>query len=85
VDGILLLLVLVLLGISLAVVASASGQSPARITGHLINIGLALGVMVVLANVPPHLLSGGAAALRRVSLLIGVALFGESATARGAG
>ena len=56
-DGILLTLVLVLLGISLAVVASASGQSPARISGHLINMGLARGVMVVMANVPPHLLS----------------------------
>jgi hypothetical protein len=56
-DGILLTLVLLLLGVSLAVVASASGQSPARISGHLINIGLALGVMVVMANVPPHLLS----------------------------
>jgi rod shape determining protein RodA len=56
-DGILLTLVIVLLGISLAVVASASGQSTARISGHLINIGLALSVMVVMANVPPHLLS----------------------------
>lgn len=56
-DGILLALVLLLLGISLAVVASASGQSPARISGHLVNIGLALSVMVVMANVPPHLLS----------------------------
>ena len=36
-DGILLTLVLLLLGVSLAVVASASGQSPARISGHLIN------------------------------------------------
>src|SRR5512139_2044895 len=72
-DGILLALVVLLLGISLAVVASASGQSPARISGHLINIGLALGVMVVMANVPPHLLS-------KVGLplyVAGVALFGE--------
>jgi rod shape determining protein RodA len=78
-DGILLLLVLLLLGISLAVVASASGQSPARITGHLINIGLALSVMVVMANVPPHLLSkvGPPLYVAGVVLLIGVALFGE--------
>ena len=78
-DGILLTLVLLLLGISLAVVASASGQSPARITGHLINIGLALGLMVVIANVPPHLLSkvGPPLYVAGVVLLIGVALFGE--------
>jgi rod shape determining protein RodA len=78
-DGILLTLVLLLLGISLAVVTSASGQSPARISGHLINIGLALGVMVVMANVPPHLLSkvGLPLYVAGVVMLIGVALFGE--------
>ena len=78
-DGILLTLVLLLLGVSLAVVASASGQSPARISGHLINIGLALGVMVVMANVPPHILSkvGPPLYVAGVVLLIGVALFGE--------
>lgn len=78
-DGILLILVLLLLGISLAVVASASGQSPARISGHLINMGLALSLMVVMANVPPHLLSkvGPSLFVVGVLLLIGVALFGE--------
>jgi rod shape determining protein RodA len=78
-DGILLVLVLLLLGISLAVVASASGQSPARISGHLVNMGLALAVMVVMANVPPHLLSkaGPPLYVAGVALLIGVALFGE--------
>ena len=78
-DGILLTLVIVLLGISLAVVASASGQSSARISGHLINIGLALSVMVVMANVPPHLLSkvGLPLYVAGVVMLIGVALFGE--------
>ena len=78
-DGILLALVLLLLGVSLAVVASASGHSPARISGHLVNIGLALSVMVVMANVPPHLLSkvGPPLYVAGVVLLIGVALFGE--------
>src|SRR5512139_2608949 len=73
VDGILLVLVVLLLGISLAVVTSASGQSPARISGHLINIGLALGLMVVMANVPPHLLSKVGPPL----YVTGVVLFGE--------
>ncbi|WP_324780125.1 rod shape-determining protein RodA [Thiobacillus sedimenti] len=79
VDVILLVLVLLLLGISLAVVTSASGESPARITGHLVNIALALGVMVVMANVPPHLLSKVGPPLYAVGivLLVGVALFGE--------
>jgi rod shape determining protein RodA len=78
-DGILMILVLLLLGISLAVVASASGQSPARITGHLINMGLALALMVVIANVPPHILSkaGPPLFVMGVVLLVGVALFGE--------
>ncbi len=78
-DGMLLVLVLLLLGVSLAVVVSASGQNPARISGHLINMGLALGVMVVMANVPPHLLSrvGPPLFFAGVVLLIGVALFGE--------
>jgi rod shape determining protein RodA len=78
-DGILLMLVLLLLGISLAMVASASGQSPARISGHLINIGLALSLMVVMANIPPHLLSkvGPLLFVGGVLLLVGVALFGE--------
>lgn len=78
-DSILLLLVLVLLGISLAMVASASGQSPARITSHVINIGLALGVMVVFANIPPHLLSRAGLPLyvAGIVLLVAVALFGE--------
>ncbi|MFP5418662.1 MAG: rod shape-determining protein RodA [Gammaproteobacteria bacterium] len=78
-DGVLLILVFMLLGISLAVVASASGQSAGRISGHLINMGLALAVMVVVANVPPHLLSkvGPPLYIAGVVLLIGVALFGE--------
>ncbi len=78
-DGILLILVLLVLGISLAVVASASGQSTARISGHLVNMGLALLVMVIMANIPPHLLSkvGPPLYVVGVLLLIGVALFGE--------
>ncbi|MDO9221095.1 MAG: rod shape-determining protein RodA [Thiobacillus sp.] len=78
-DGILLTLVVLLLGVSLAMVTSASGQSPARISGHLINIGLALSVMVVMANIPPHILSkvGPPLYVAGVILLIGVALFGE--------
>lgn len=79
VDGILLTLVVLVLAISLAVVTSASGQSPARISGHLVNMGLALAVMVLMANVPPHLLSkaGPPLYVAGIVLLVGVALFGE--------
>ena len=78
-DGILLMLVLALLLISAAVVYSASGQSTARLTGHLMNMSLALGVMIVLANISPHLLARAGPLLYTlgVLLLIGVALFGE--------
>ncbi len=79
VDGILLTLVVLVLGISLAVVTSASGQNPARISGHLVNMGLALAVMVLMANVPPHLLSKVGPPLYGAGmiLLVGVAFFGE--------
>jgi len=79
VDGILLLLLVLVLGISLAVVTSASEQSPARISGHLVNMGLALAVMLLMANVPPHLLSKAGPPLYAAGLvlLLGVALFGE--------
>ena len=78
-DGILLLLVCALLTISIVVVYSASGQSMARLSGHLINIGLAMGVMVVVANIPPYLLArvGPGLYVLGVALLLGVALFGE--------
>ncbi len=78
-DPILLMLVLAVLAVSVAVVTSASGQSPVRISGHLVNIGLALTLMIVMANVPPHLLSkvGPPLYALGVVLLIGVALFGE--------
>ena len=78
-DAILLALVFGVLIISAAVVFSASGQSMPRLSGHLINMGLALGVMVILANMPPHLLARVGPTLYGlgVILLVGVALFGE--------
>lgn len=78
-DGILLALVCCVLIISAAVVYSASGQSMARLSGHMINMGLALTVMVFIANVPPHLLArvGPVLYALGIVLLIGVALFGE--------
>ncbi|MEQ1592385.1 MAG: rod shape-determining protein RodA [Thiobacillaceae bacterium] len=78
-DGLLLALICGVLLISAAVLFSASGQSAARLSGHLMNMALALGVMVIMANIPPHLLGRVGPGLYAIAmvLLIGVALFGE--------
>lgn len=78
-DSLLLLIVLTLLAIGVAVVASASGQSPGRISGHLVNIAIALMAMLVVANVPPHQLAriGPPLYVLAVAMLLAVALFGE--------
>jgi rod shape determining protein RodA len=79
VDGMLLAFLAALLCVSVAVVFSASGESGARLVGHLTNIAVALVVLVVIANVPPHLLAKLGPPLYALALLllIGVALFGE--------
>ena len=78
-DGMLLALLFALIMVSIAVVFSASGQSGARLTGHLSNIAVALAVLVVVANIPPHILARLGPPLYAIALilLIGVALFGE--------
>lgn len=78
-DFVLLALAACVLIVSAAVVYSASGQSMARFSGHLLNMALALSILVVMANVPPHLLArvGPPLYVAGVVLLIGVALFGE--------
>lgn len=79
IDGILLAQVIILLMVSTAVVYSASGESADRLVGHFTNILVGLTVLVVVANVPPHLLAKLGPPLYGlgVVLLIGVALFGE--------
>ena len=78
-DGLLLALLIALLVLSAAVVFSASGQSGARLGGHLANIALAAVVLIAVANIPPHLLAKAGPPLYAIGLvlLIGVALFGE--------
>lgn len=78
-DGMLLALIVAVLLISATVVFSASGQSTARLSGHLMNMALAVTVMIVMANIPPHLLArvGPLLYVVGVTLLIAVALFGE--------
>ena len=78
-DGILLAQILILLLVSTAVLYSASGESADRLIGHLINILAGLTVLVVVANIPPHILSklGLPLYVLGVVMLVGVAFFGE--------
>jgi rod shape determining protein RodA len=79
VDGWLLALLIALLAVSTAVVFSASGQSAARMFGHLTNIALAAVVLISVASIPPHILAKAGPPLYALGLvlLLGVALFGE--------
>jgi rod shape determining protein RodA len=78
-DGILLALLIALLVVSTAVVFSASGESTARLTGHLTNSLVAMAVLVLVANIPPHILAklGPPLYVLALVLLVAVALFGE--------
>jgi rod shape determining protein RodA len=81
IDGLLLAIIGVLLGIGITVLYSASGESVARVSGQLINIGVAFGVMWLAAKVPPNHLERIAlpAYLLGLVLLIAVAKYGEIA------
>ncbi|MGA7181666.1 MAG: rod shape-determining protein RodA [Thiobacillaceae bacterium] len=78
-DGVLLAQIIILLMVSTAVVYSASGQSVDRLMGHLTNILAGLTVLLLVANIPPHILSklGPPLYATGIVLLIGVAIFGE--------
>ncbi|EKE67625.1 rod shape-determining protein RodA [Gallaecimonas xiamenensis] len=52
-DGWLLFFMLCLMGVSLMVVYSASGQNMAMMERQMVRLALALGVAVVLAQIPP--------------------------------
>lgn len=79
IDSFLLTSLLVLLGVGLMTLFSASEQNPARVTGQLANIGVAFAVMWVVANIPPHILKNFAvpAYVIGIVLLVAVDLFGE--------
>lgn len=79
VDGVLLGVVLALMAVGLVVLISASNLGAARVTAQLVNMMIALGVMWVFANIPPHYLARLAFPLYVLGLLllVGVALFGE--------
>ena len=79
IDSFLMASLLFTMLVGLFVLYSASGQSADRISGQIMNIGVALLVMWVVANVSPQNLERIAvpAYLLGVVLLIAVALFGH--------
>jgi rod shape determining protein RodA len=79
IDGTLLGIVLALLSVGVLVLVSASNLSATRVTGQLANLLIALGVLWLFANIPPHFLMRLALPLYVVGvlLLIAVALFGD--------
>ena len=54
VDGVLLGMLGLLLGIGITVLYSAANESMARVSGQLVNIGVAFAVMWLAAKVPPN-------------------------------
>jgi len=81
IDGTLFGIVLALLAVGMVVLISASNLNAARITGQLANMLIALGVLWLFANLPPHYLMRLALPLYLIGvlLLLAVALFGEVA------
>jgi rod shape determining protein RodA len=79
VDGLLLGAVLLIMATGLAVLFSASNASLPRVSSQALNMLVALGVMWVFANIPPHYLMRLSLPVYVLGLvlLVGVALFGE--------
>lgn len=79
IDAPLLAAVLLLMGVGLTVLYSASNAGWPRVSGQMINMLVALAVMWVAANVPPHFLMRLALPVffLGVLLLLGVAVKGE--------
>ena len=71
--------ILLLMAAGLIVLYSASNASLARVSSQLMNMLVALGVMWLFANIPPHYLLRLAVPVYVIGLLLllGVALFGE--------
>ncbi|HSN40036.1 MAG TPA: rod shape-determining protein RodA [Burkholderiales bacterium] len=78
-DGWLLGAIVLLMAAGLIVLFSASNQSMARVSSQLMSMLVALTVMWVVANIPPHYLMRLSLPtyLLGLALLIGVALFGD--------
>jgi rod shape determining protein RodA len=79
VDGLLLATLLALMVTGLMVLYSASSANIPRVSAQFVNMLVALAVMWVVANIPPHYFQRLAlpAYLLGIALLLGVALSGE--------
>jgi rod shape determining protein RodA len=79
IDGTLLGIVLALLAVGVVVLVSASNMNAARVTGQIANMLIALVVLWLFANIPPHYLMRLAVPLYVLGLLllVAVALFGD--------
>jgi rod shape determining protein RodA len=79
IDSFLLTSAMLLLGVGLMTLYSASEQNIARVTGQLANVGVAFAVMWIAANIPPHILKNFAVPAYGVGiiLLIAVDVAGE--------
>jgi rod shape determining protein RodA len=79
IDGPLLAAVLLLMATGLTVLYSASNAGWPRVSGQMMNLLVALVVMWVFANIPPHFLMRLALPVfvLGIVLLVGVALFGD--------
>jgi len=79
VDQPLLGTTLLLMGMGLVVLYSASNASLVRVTGQLVNMLVALGIMWIFANIPPHYLMRLSLPAYTIGLmlLLAVALFGD--------
>jgi rod shape determining protein RodA len=78
-DPFLMTVIAALLGIGMVVLYSASGGNFSRVGGQLLNVGVAVSVMWIAANVAPQHLARLALPVYAVglALLVAVALFGE--------
>jgi rod shape determining protein RodA len=78
-DQFLLVVLTLTLLVALFILYSASGQSMERMTAQAVNILVALAVLWVFANIPPHHLQRAALPLYvlGILLLVGVLLFGD--------
>ncbi|HUO43794.1 MAG TPA: rod shape-determining protein RodA [Burkholderiales bacterium] len=79
VEAKLLGAILLLMAVGLLIIYSASNQNLGRVLAQLLNMLVALAVMYLFANIPPHYLQRTALPLYviGVALLICVALFGD--------
>ncbi|BCB28653.1 rod shape-determining protein RodA [Sulfurimicrobium lacus] len=78
-DGYLLLALAMIMLLGLVVLYSAAGEDFHFVTRQLVNLSVALGVMWLVANIPPQHLArlGPPVYVIGLLLLLGVAMFGE--------